>query len=61
MRGPTNTKIKLRITRQAQDKPIELTIVRQIIRVHSVRARRRAQHASGQPCSVRLSRPEIFG
>jgi len=39
MRGPANTKIKLRFTRQGQDKPIELTIVRQIIRVHSVRAR----------------------
>jgi carboxyl-terminal processing protease len=39
MRGPANTKIKLRITRQSQDKPIELTIVRQIITVHSVRAR----------------------
>ena len=39
MRGPANTKIKLRIIRQGQDKPIELTIVRQIITVHSVRAR----------------------
>ena len=36
MRGPANTKIKLRIIRQGQDKPIELTIVRQIITVHSV-------------------------
>jgi carboxyl-terminal processing protease len=39
MRGPANTKIKLRITRQGQDRPIELTIVRQIITVHTVRAR----------------------
>jgi carboxyl-terminal processing protease len=39
MRGPANTKVKLRITREGQDKPIELTIVRQIITVHSVRAR----------------------
>jgi len=39
MRGPANTKIKLRIIRQGQDKPIELTIVRQIVTVHSVRAR----------------------
>ena len=39
MRGPANSKIKLRIIRQGQDKPIELTIVRQIITVHSVRAR----------------------
>jgi carboxyl-terminal processing protease len=39
MRGPASTKVKLKITRQGQDKPIELTIVRQIITVHSVRAR----------------------
>jgi carboxyl-terminal processing protease len=39
MRGPPNTKIKVRIVRQGQDKPIELTIVRQIITVQSVRAR----------------------
>jgi carboxyl-terminal processing protease len=39
MRGPANTKIKFKITRQGQDKPIELTIVRQIITVHSVRVR----------------------
>jgi len=39
MRGPANTKIKLKIIRQGQDNPIELTIVRQIITVHSVRAR----------------------
>jgi hypothetical protein len=39
MRGPPNTKIKLRIVRQGQDNPIELTIVRQIVTVHSVRAR----------------------
>jgi carboxyl-terminal processing protease len=39
MRGPANTKIKLRIVRQGQDNPIELTIVRQIVTVHSVRAR----------------------
>jgi carboxyl-terminal processing protease len=39
LRGPANTKVKLRIIRQDQDKPIELTIVRQTITVHSVRAR----------------------
>jgi carboxyl-terminal processing protease len=39
MRGAPNTKVKLRILRQGQDKPIELTIVRQTITVHSVRAR----------------------
>src|SRR5262245_4202556 len=39
MRGPPNTKVKLRILRQGQEQPIELTIVRQTITVHSVRAR----------------------
>jgi carboxyl-terminal processing protease len=39
MRGPVNTKINLKILRKGQDKPIEVTIVRQIITVHSVRAR----------------------
>jgi carboxyl-terminal processing protease len=39
MRGPANTKIKLRIIGQGQDQPIELTIVRQIITVDSVRGR----------------------
>jgi len=39
MRGPANTEIKLRIIRQGQDRPIELTIIRQIVTVHTVRAR----------------------
>ena len=38
MRGPANTKIKLRINRKGQDKPIELSITREIIRVRSVRS-----------------------
>src|SRR6266699_3723622 len=38
MRGPVNTKIKLKIMRKGQDKPIELSIVRDIIRVRSVRS-----------------------
>ena len=38
MRGPVNTKIKLTIMRKAQDKPIEVTIVRDVIRVKSVRS-----------------------
>ena len=38
MRGPVNTKIKLKIMRKGQDKPIEVTIVRDIIRVRSVRS-----------------------
>src|SRR5689334_2037443 len=39
MRGPVNTKIKLTIMRKGQDKPIDVTIVRDIIRVKSVRSR----------------------
>src|SRR6478609_8234103 len=42
MRGPMNTKIKLTIMRKGQDKPIEVTIVRDVIRVKSVRS-----HAEG--------------
>ncbi|MFZ0988904.1 MAG: S41 family peptidase [Xanthobacteraceae bacterium] len=37
MRGPVNTKIKLTIMRKGAEKPIEVTIVRDIIRVKSVR------------------------
>ncbi|MEJ0074356.1 MAG: S41 family peptidase [Alphaproteobacteria bacterium] len=39
MRGPVNTKIKLTIMRKGQDKPIEVSITRDIIRVRSVRSR----------------------
>ncbi len=39
MRGPVNTKIKLTIMRKGQDKPIEIAITRDVIRVRSVRAR----------------------
>ena len=42
MRGPVNTKIKLTITRQGANKPIEVTLVRAVIRVKSVRS-----HAEG--------------
>ena len=38
MRGPVNTKIKLTIVRKGVDKPIEVTIVRDVIRVKSVRS-----------------------
>jgi carboxyl-terminal processing protease len=38
MRGPVGTKIKLTIVRKGQDKPIEVTIVRDVIRVKSVRS-----------------------
>jgi len=37
MRGPVNTKIKLTIMRKGADKPIDVTIVRDIIRVKSGR------------------------
>jgi carboxyl-terminal processing protease len=39
MRGPVNTKIKLKIIRKGQDKPLEITLTRDNIRVRSVRAR----------------------
>jgi carboxyl-terminal processing protease len=38
MRGPVNTKIKLTIVRKGSDKPIEVSIVRDMIRVKSVRS-----------------------
>src|SRR5450432_4335399 len=38
MRGPVNTKIKLTIMRKGKDKPIEVSITRDVIRVRSVRS-----------------------
>jgi carboxyl-terminal processing protease len=38
MRGPVNTKIKLTIMRKGADKPIDVTIMRDVIRVKSVRS-----------------------
>jgi carboxyl-terminal processing protease len=38
MRGPVNTKIKLKIVRKGVDNPIDVTLVRDNIRVRSVRA-----------------------
>jgi len=38
MRGPVNTKIKLTIMRKGAEKPIEVTILRDVIRVKSVRS-----------------------
>jgi carboxyl-terminal processing protease len=38
MRGQVNTKIKLKILHKGQDKPVEVSITREIIRVHSVRS-----------------------
>jgi carboxyl-terminal processing protease len=38
MRGPVNTRIRLKIVRKGRDKPIDVTLVRENIRVRSVRA-----------------------
>ena len=38
MRGPVNTKIKLKIMRKGADKPIEVSITRDVIRVRAVRS-----------------------
>src|SRR5271169_4201403 len=50
MRGPVNTKIKLTIMRKGSDKPIEVTIVRDVIRVKSVRS-----HSEGDKKGSRSS------
>jgi len=39
MRGPVNTKIKLRVVRKGVDKPLDITLTRENIRVRSVRAK----------------------
>src|ERR1700751_5514681 len=39
MRGPVNTKIKLKVVRKGVDNPIDVTLVRDNIRVRSVRSR----------------------
>ncbi len=39
MRGPVNTKIRLKIIRKGQENPLDVTLVRDNIRVRSVRAR----------------------
>src|SRR5246500_4453604 len=39
MRGPVNTKIKLKVIRKGADNPLDITLVRDNIRVRSVRAR----------------------
>jgi carboxyl-terminal processing protease len=38
MRGPVHTTVKLTITRKGQDKPIEISITRDVIKVSSVRS-----------------------
>jgi carboxyl-terminal processing protease len=39
MRGPVNSKIRLKVMRKGLDKPVEIAIVRDTIRVRSVRSR----------------------
>src|SRR5215468_9843095 len=39
MRGPVNTKINLKVMRKGVDKPLEIAITRDIIRVRSVRSK----------------------
>ena len=51
MRGPVNTKIRLKIQRKGAEKPVEVTIVRDIIRVRSVRSRVEA----GEVAYIRLT------
>src|ERR1700687_913663 len=38
MRGPVNTKIRLKIIRKGQDKPVEVSLVRDVLKVLSVRS-----------------------
>src|SRR5215813_10256648 len=38
MRGPVNTRVKLKIIRKGSDKPVDITITRDVIRVRSVRS-----------------------
>jgi carboxyl-terminal processing protease len=39
MRGPVNTKINLKVMRKGADKPLDIAIVRDVIRVRSVRSK----------------------
>ena len=41
--GPVNTRTRLRIIRKGQDKPAELTVVRDFIRIRSVRSRQEGE------------------
>ena len=38
LRGPANTRVRLTIRRKGQDKPIEVSLMREVIRVRSVRS-----------------------
>ena len=39
LRGPANSKVKLTIMRKSQDHPIDVTLTREVIHVHSVRSK----------------------
>ena len=39
MRGPVNTPIKLTVVRKGQEEPLEITIVRDVIRINAVKSR----------------------
>ena len=61
MRGPVNTKIKLTILRKGKDKPIDVTITRDLIRVRSVRSKVDDVDAGGGLClPVRGADPRRF-
>ena len=49
MRGPANTKITLTILREGDKKPFDVTLVRAVIRVKSVRS-----HAEGDIGYIRM-------
>jgi hypothetical protein len=51
MRGPVNTRIKLTIVRIGQDKPIEFTITRELIRVPATVSRDTSADADVSTCS----------
>ena len=60
MRGPVYTRIKLTIMRKGQDKPIDVTIIRDLIRVKSVRSHNegkdvRRQRRKSSPVRCRIT------
>ena len=57
MRGPVNTKIRLKIVRKGADKPIDVTLVRDNIRVRSVRARVESDESPISASPPSTSRP----
>jgi PDZ domain len=53
MRGPVHTKVKLTIMRKGQNKPVDVTIVRDLIRVKSVRSHN--EGSAGRPVTGEMS------